>query len=108
MRCVFCKEDWFLDSVHETVSDIYHDEYIELREKYKNDTVRHEFQNEYETRFFNVVLNDFYKRGCVALGGYDCRKKNGKRDELLTEMINVLGDDVDAMESFLEDYADLI
>lgn len=111
IRCINCGESWSMDSIHETVDERFHDEVKALAEKYKNHPDRHlyndPFQKEYVSKYYNVVRDDFRKRGCVALGGGICHTATDEKSKtaalLSAEMMDLFGDDMDAVASTLED-----
>jgi hypothetical protein len=106
VRCKFCGEQWDFDSLHEEVSYRFGNQVEALREKYKNHPDRHRyndpFQKEYEV-FFNDVREDFYKAGCAAIGGNDCRKTHPKPNSIVDAMQDLLGDDMDGLQATMED-----
>lgn len=108
MRCHKCGEPWDLDSLHEEISDRYHLELNDLREKYKNDPRRYRsndpFQKIYEEKFFIPALEEFRKNGCRYFG-LRCENEtlDNDRRNVLFAIDELMGDDVDGIESAIED-----
>ena len=96
IRCPICGEPWDFDCIHERVAELYPD-----ASGYGDDGKYHQ---ELYDKFYLSVKNDFYKRGCKALG-YDHNEIHPhKNAALLSSMLmDIMGDDIDGIASELED-----
>lgn len=76
--CPTCGEPWEIDTFHEVAEE--------------TDST------------FDLVRQDFRKRGCVALGMRPCKPSNDLRALASAELMDVLGDDIDGVASLLDDF----
>ena len=76
MYCPRCAEPWDNDFFHEVAEE-------------KGQTYRQ-------------TVDDFYQRGCVALGGSQCERTGSLRAEMSAVLRDVMGDDTDGIMSELD------
>lgn len=111
MICGTCGEEWFLDSIHDSITEKHGDEIDALRAKYANHPLRYKggdpFQADYERLFFNPALEDFRKRGCKSIdsGASWCvpDEQTANRSAVVDAAFDLMGDDVDGIGVMLED-----
>jgi hypothetical protein len=118
MRCRICGEPWALDSVHEAVREEHPDldellvRHDSVPEGYGYVHVRRDGswfdQPRYEREFFNPKRQEFSQRGCVALdpgARTYCvpDPETARRSATLGAIEDLMGDDVDGIESMIED-----
>ena len=75
IRCGICAEPWDLDSLHD--------------------------EADYRGVSFDDIRRDFTRNGCIALGGDKCERTDA--GYIVSELADILGDDVDGLASILED-----
>ena len=83
--CVRCCEPWGMDELHYRAEEI--------------------------AGTFATVRDDFYSRGCEALGEAKCERvdalgEDGKLSKgvAMSALIDLLGDDIDGIASMMDDY----
>lgn len=108
MRCGKCGEPWDLDSIHDEISYISHEEIALLKEKYKDHPKRYHFDDPfqaiYEKKYFNPAIQEFRRLGCeYFLTSHNDNELSGEAKDILNVTYELLGDDVDGIQSLLED-----
>ena len=95
MRCPKCCEPWDLDSLHD-VLDEEHPDHPWTMTNGRTDQAR------YERDYFNPKVAEFRAKGCAALGSR-CNPDTSA-PPIVGELMDLMGDDVDGVESLLEDF----
>lgn len=90
IKCINCGEPWDTETIHEEIAERWEDT----------------GDNEDYQRYYAIVADDFYKRGCPAFYGSKCNTDNlgDKNGEILSELYGAFGEDVDAMACMIEDF----
>jgi len=94
--CPFCREPWDMDCIHEEIKERSWPKNIAPA---LDKGLRHDYEKQYEE-----VKKDFILRGCVALGGHDCRDENPEKNSFLAVAYSELGFDLDGLAVELEDW----
>lgn len=100
MRCKICAEVWGLDDLHEEVAERFPYKPWYIDGKYN--------QAEYDI-YMKIVKDDFFNRGCVAIGGSKeyCIPTDKDTQSLIAFVNDLEGHDSDGLVNAFEDIEDL-
>lgn len=90
--CPVCCEPWEIDTLHEYVS--------EASEMFPSEAIT-----------FDSVYRQFKRQGCgAAFGGWkvSCERDTSGRGYVLSELADILGDDIDGYASFCDDFGGVL
>lgn len=99
IRCPKCGEPWELDCLHDEVERRRPD-LSYARRGYPGYASAEDYATGYP-RALRDVREDFYRRGCVAIGGDPCEATD--RGRTAAAVYDLLGDDLDGAAAMLED-----
>jgi hypothetical protein len=107
MYCTTCGEPWDTDTLHEVISERMMDGSLPLV-KFPGVTHGEEYKA-YRATYdsnYDIVRNDFYRKGCKAMTGYTsswCERRNNEQSHVMSALIDIMGDDLDGIACAMED-----